>query len=198
MRDVRTRMAGWSIVELVLAIGVSLVLLGVAASALAPMAAHARAAGAARFVAATLRHERLEAVAGGRSTGIRFERAGAEVVMQAVADGNGNGLRSAEIDAGVDRRRGARHRLRDRFAGARFAIATDVPAIDGGAGLAAGADPIRLGSTLLTFAPTGSATSGTLYIASGDDRMFAVRVLGATGRVRVFELDRASGRWVAL
>ena len=198
MRHPRRETAGWSIVELILAIGVSLVLLGLGAAVLTPIAAQARATGAAHYVAAALRHERLAAVASGRSAGFRFERVDGEVVMQAVTDGNGNGLRSAEIDAGVDRRRGARSRLRDRFSGARFGIVTDVPAIDGGAGLAAGADPIRLGSPLLAFAPTGTATSGTLYIASGDGRMFAVRILGPTGRVRVFELDRGSRRWVGL
>ena len=72
----------------------------------------------------------------------------------------------------------------------------DVPSIDGGASLAAGTDPIRLGSPLLAFAPAGSATSGTLYLASADGQQFGVRILGATGRVRIFELDRATRRWV--
>ena len=198
MRHARGGPAGWSIVELILVIGVSLVVLGIAAAAFGPLASHARAAGAARYVASVIRQTRLEALGSGRSAGLRFERVAGEIAIQAVADGNGNGLRSAEIDAGVDPRRGAPSRLRDRFDGARFAIPVAVPGIDGGPGLPAGSDPIRLGSTLLAFAPTGSGTSGTLYVASADGRMFAVRVLGPTGRVRLFELDRESGRWSAL
>jgi hypothetical protein len=92
--------------------------------------------------------------------------------------------------------RGPRVRLADAFGGAHFAIVADVPSIDGGPGLAAGADPVRLGSPILAFAPTGSATSGTLYLASADRQQFAVRVLGATGRVRIFEFERATARWV--
>ena len=102
------------------------------------------------------------------------------------------------IAGDIDPTRGPRVRLADAFAGVRFAIVEDVPAIDGGAaGLAAGDDPVRLGSAILAFAPTGSATSGTLYLASADRRQFAVRILGATGRVRIFEFERATARWVA-
>ena len=132
----------------------------------------------------------------GRVCGLRFDDDGSAIGFAPVADGNGNGLRSAEIADGTDLLRGPRVRLADAFAGVRFAIVDAVPSIDGGPGLAAGADPIRLGSSILAFAPTGSATSGTLYLASADRRQFAVRILGATGRVRVFEFDRSTARWV--
>ena len=37
---------------------------------------------------------------------------------------------------------------------------------------------------------------GMLYVAGGDERQLAVRILGPTGRVRVFAFDRAAARWV--
>jgi type II secretory pathway pseudopilin PulG len=188
--------AGWSLVELVMVIGVSLVVGALALAAFAPLGAGARAIGAARYLAALLQRERMEAVRTGRVSGLRFDDDGSAIGFTPVADGNGNGLRSAEIADGTDLLRGPRVRLADTFAGVRFAIVDAVPAIDGGPGLAAGADPVRLGSSILAFAPTGSATSGTLYLASADARQFAVRILGATGRVRVFEFDRATARWV--
>lgn len=187
---------GWSLVELLIVLGVSLVLAAWALAGLSAMAADARATGAARHLVARLRQERLEAVRTGRACGLRFRDTGDGVVFDAVADGNGNGLRAAEIDAGVDVLRGAPVRLADAFAGARFAIPEDVPSIDGGPGLAAGADPIRLGSTLLAFSPSGGSTSGTIYLASADRRQFAIRILGATGRIRLYELDRPRGLWL--
>jgi type II secretory pathway pseudopilin PulG len=196
MRHRRGEPAGWSLVELVMVIGVSLVVGALAMAAFAPLGAGARAIGAARYLAALLQRERIEAVRTGRVCGLRFDDDGSTIGFARVVDGNGNGLRSAEIAGGIDPTRGPRVRLADAFAGVRFAIVEDVPAIDGGPGLAAGADPVRLGSTILTFAPTGSATSGTLYLASADRRQFAVRVLGATGRVRIFEFERATARWV--
>ena len=196
MRRRRGEPAGWSLVELVMVIGVSLVVGALALAAFAPLSAGARAVGAARYLAALLQRERIEAVRTGRVCGLRFDDDGSTVGFVRVADGNGNGLRSAEIVAGVDLFRGPRVRLADAFAGVRFAIVDAVPSIDGGPGLAAGADPVRIGSSILAFAPTGSATSGTLYLASSDRRQFAVRILGATGRVRTFEFDRATARWV--
>jgi len=190
--------SGWSLVELLIVVGVSLVAAGFAAAALAPMAAGARAEGAARYLAALLQRERLEAVRTGRVTGLRFrDDAIHGATFETVEDGNSNGLRIAELDAGVDRTRGAVTRASDGFAGVRFAIVDAAPGIDGGPSLVAGGDPIRIGGALLAFAPDGGATSGTLYLASADRRQFAVRILGATGRVRVYELDRATSQWVA-
>ena len=192
----RGEQAGWSLVELLMVIGVSLVVGALAMAAFAPLGARARALGAARYLAALLQRERIEAVRTGRVCGWRFDDDGTGIGFVRVADGNGNGLRSAEIADGIDLVRGPRVRVADAFAGVRFVIADTVPSIDGGPGLAAGADPVRIGSTILAFAPTGSATSGTLYVASADSQQFAIRILGATGRVRIFEFDRATTRWV--
>ena len=196
MRHRRTRQAGWSLVELVMVIGVSLVVGSLALAAFAPLGARARALGAARALSASLQRERIEAVRTGRVCGFYFEDDGSSIGFWPVADGNGNGLRAADIAAGSDPVRGPRRRLADDFAGVRFAIDDDLPAIEGGPGLDAGSDPVRLGGSVLAFSPAGSATSGTLYLASEDGGQFAVRILGATGRVRLFELDRARGRWL--
>jgi hypothetical protein len=161
------------------------------------MASGARAVGAARHLAATVQRARLEAVRAGCVSGLRFRDDGrGEIVFEPVADGNGNGLRVADLDAGIDRVRGAAVRVIDAFAGVRFAVVDATPGIDGGPALLAGSDPIRLGGALLACSPTGGCTSGTLYLASADRRQFAVRILGATGRVRVYEFERATGRWV--
>jgi hypothetical protein len=183
-------------VELLIVIGASLVVAAWAMAGLSAMAADGRATGAVRHLVARLRQERLDALRTGRSCGLRFRADAGSVIFEAVADGNGNGLRTAEIDAGVDVTRGAPVRLADGFAGARFAIVDAVPSIDGGPGLPAGADPIRLGSTILAFSPSGGSTSGTLYVASADRRQFAIRILGATGRIRLYELDRPRARWL--
>lgn len=188
--------AGWSLVELVLAIGVSLVVAGIALAVIASWRDDVRAVGAARHLAAVLHEARLEAMASGRSGGLRFLATPAATTFQRVADGNGNGLRAADVDAGVDPVRGPQERLADRFAGVRFAIVRDLPSLDGGPPLSEGTEPVRIGGSILAFAPTGSGTSGTLYLASADRRQFAVRVLGATGRVRLFELDRRTNQWV--
>jgi type II secretory pathway pseudopilin PulG len=190
-----TSMAGWSLLELVLAIGVSLVAAGAAVAVLAPWREDLRLRGAARHLAAVLQQTRLEAMAGGRTRGWRFREAPGGIEFQPVVDGNGNGLRAAEIDEGVDLVNGPPRRLDDDFAGVRFAIVRDLPPLDGGAALPEGADPVRIGGSILAFAATGSGTSGTLYLGTAGRRQFAVRVLGATGRIRVFEFDPGANGW---
>src|SRR6187402_1915856 len=117
--------AGWSLVELVMVIGVSLVVGALALAVFAPLGARARAIGAARYFAALLQRERMEAVRTGRVCGLRFDDDGSAIGFVRVVDGNGNGLRSADIADGIDPMRGPRVRLADAFGGAHFAIVGD-------------------------------------------------------------------------
>jgi S-ribosylhomocysteine lyase LuxS involved in autoinducer biosynthesis len=57
-------------------------------------------------------------------------------------------------------------------------------------------DPIRAGvSNIMTFSPNGSATGGTLYLRGAKRSQYAVRVLGVTGRTRVFQYHTGTARW---
>ncbi|MCX6551338.1 MAG: hypothetical protein NTY02_10110, partial [Acidobacteria bacterium] len=88
-------------------------------------------------------------------------------------------------------------RLGDHFAGVRFGIADGVT--DPESGTAISGSGLRLGgSDMLSFAPTGGSTSGTLYLRGRSGRECAVRVLGATGRTRVLRYDRSAREWAGL
>ena len=83
------------------------------------------------------------------------------------------------------------------FQESAFAIAPDVTSLDPGSRLDP-TDPIQIGpSTLFSFSPDGSSTSGTFYIVGRRASQFAVRVLGATGRARVFQFDFENGTMAA-
>ena len=142
-----------------------------------------RARAAARYVAGEMYYTRAQAVMRSTRVACRFRFDGEEYAFGAFADGNGNGVRTAEIASGTDRRLTADVRLSALFGGVRFGIVPGVPLIDGGFST----DPIRLSSgTLLTFSPLGTATSGSLYIRGRRGAQYAVRVFGVTGRTRVF------------
>ena len=88
-------------------------------------------------------------------------------------------------------------RIGDRFPGVAIGIAARLPGIAGRETLPAGSDPIRFGaSDGVTFSPLGTATSGTLYLHHRSGRQLAVRVLGATGRVRILEFNADTAAWV--
>ena len=68
------------------------------------------------------------------------------------------------------------------------------PDVDDQAGT--GADGVRIGRARIeTMSPDGTATPGTLYL-HGRRTQFAVRVLGATGRVRVLEYLPGERQWI--
>jgi hypothetical protein len=59
-------------------------------------------------------------------------------------------------------------------------------------------DPISIGgSDILSFTPSGTSSSGTIYIAGRDGTQWAVRVLGATARTRVLRYIAEEDTWIA-
>jgi Tfp pilus assembly protein FimT len=150
----------------------------------------ARSRAAARYLAQQCGLARLDAVSRGRYVALQFVAAGDDFAVQVVADGNRNGVRTDDIEAGVDRPISARSLLAHDYAGVRIALDTS---------LGLGSDPIRVGGArLLSFSPHGTATSGTVYVLGRDGVQLAVRVLGATGRSRVLRYDAGTARWEEL
>jgi Tfp pilus assembly protein FimT len=146
-----------------------------------------RALAAARYLAQQCGIARFHAAGQGRYVAVRFTRAGNDYVAQMFVDGNRNGVRTADIAAGIDVPLRPGVTLSADFSGTRIAL-------DPALGL--GVDPIGLGgSTLLSFSPVGTATGGTVYVLGRDGTQLAVRVLGATGRTRVLRYQRASRTW---
>jgi hypothetical protein len=135
---------------------------------------------AARFLASRMALARVQAVARGAIVALRFVEDASGVVFRTYVDGNGNGVRTREITSGVDVPIAEPAWLPELFPGVRFALSI------GGAP----ADAIQVGASgILSFTPTGTATSGSVYVRGREGTQFAVRVLGATGRVRVLRYD---------
>lgn len=156
-----------------------------------------RARAAVRHLAGRLQEVRQEAVTRGGNVAVRFTQVPDGYVFAFFADGNGDGVRTADIAAGIDARLAPDERLTDHFPGVEFGAWPGLPAADP-ASSAPGTDPIRIGaSDLLSFSPLGTATPGSLYVYSARNQ-YAVRVLGETGRVRVLQFHRASQTWRSL
>ena len=102
----------------------------------------------------------------------------------------------SDIDHGIDQSIAPAARLTDYLGLITLRINRDVPEPETGAPLTAGSDPLRIGrSTLLSFSPLGTATSGTLYLAAPAGPQMAVRILGSTGRMRVLRFDTTTRQW---
>lgn len=193
-RPARHPVAGYTLIELMCALTLAATLVGISIPATRTTVDEIRAAAAARDMAARIGLARLDAVRRSSAFAYRFIPDGTDYRFTAHVDGNGNGLRTVEIASGVDQTVAPAEALRDKYPGVRFGLRSGLPDLDGGRGSEEG---VRIGSSrILTVSPDGSATSGSLYVR-GSRSQYAVRVLGATGRTRVFRYDTGLNRWQA-
>lgn len=152
----------------------------------------ARARQAAAFVGARARQARHDAVLHGANVGLVFDFVAGRWLIRGCRDGNGNGLRRADIQSGVDPCADGPFDIAQLFPG--LSIGVD-PTIRGPAGEAPNPDPVRFGNAnLASFSPVGTCTSGSLYLRSRSGTQYAVRILGGTGRLRVLRYDRTGWR----
>jgi prepilin-type N-terminal cleavage/methylation domain-containing protein len=187
---------GYSLLEVMMAITVMVIIAGAAIPLAHGTVDRSRAAGAANYMAGRLTLARFEAVRRSARVAIRFIERSDGYWLQTYVDGNRNGVLTSDIDDGIDQPITADERLDYHFSGVAFGIQAGVTGIDAGPFNAG--DPIQIGNTtLLSFSPTGSSTSGTLFIRGNRGNQFAVRVLGATGRTRVLEFNFVRGVWLA-
>jgi prepilin-type N-terminal cleavage/methylation domain-containing protein len=190
-----TTHAGFTLTEMLVAVTLMLLIVAIAVPMLLTGLDEMRTASAAWHVAGVLRLARMEAVKRSRNVGVRFD-AGDGFRYTVYVDGNHNGVRTADIRAGIDRILAPPERIGDRFAGVAFAVVPGVTRIEAGDAAPRLDNPVAVGPTnILSFSPQGTATSGTLYLAGRHRRQFAVRVLGITGRTRVMEFNRAAAKW---
>jgi Tfp pilus assembly protein FimT len=185
--------AGYTLTELMLVVGFIGTLAGISVPAVTSTIEEIRAAAAARHIAARIADARIGAVRRSSVVGLRFQAQGTDYAFTPVLDTNGNGLRAADIASGFDVPLGRTERLAEQFAGTGIGLLPGIPDLNGTTG---NPDGLRIGSSsFLSLSPDGSCTGGTLYV-HGRRSQFAVRVLGATGRIRLFRYDTGTRRWI--
>ena len=186
---------GLTVLELMFTIAVLSTVTAIAIPLTTETMERMRTAGAARYLSGLVVGVRMSAVSRSASVALRFEPTDGDYYFGSVLDGNGNGVRTADIQRGIDRRLTMPERLRDKFPGVSFAIDAGVPDLEGVTG--GRRDGVRIGTArILTMTPDGTATPGTLYVC-GRKGQYAVRVLGATGRTRVFQYRTGDHAWVS-
>jgi len=179
------RHEGMTLVELLVVLGIAMVGLGVAVPAIKAYTLESSVLGAARIFHGEFLKARSVAVRKGVQTAIRFERDGDEAWYSSYADGDGDGVRSADIEAGIDARIAGPLPLTGNAPGVSVAVLPGTPCIPPDSG-PLDADPIRFGrSDMLSFSPLGTASPGTFYLAGQSGLQAAVRVTPGSARVRI-------------
>lgn len=187
---------GASLLEAVVTAGLFVAVAGLSMPLLTSARHQQQVTSAARYLAGRIMLARADAARSGATVGLRFVTREGRVFLRSYRDGDGDGVRTADIAGGVDRPVGEETAIGDLFEGVRFALSASVPQVGSTTPAGAGADPVRLGaSDILSMTPLGTASSGTLYLRSREGHQVAIRVLGATARVQYHVFDFAAGRW---
>ncbi len=187
---------GAALIDIVVATSLIVVMAAIAVPVLGGTIDRERTIVGAQYLAGQLLRARLESLKRARAVAVRLEVVGDRTKLRLFADGNGNGVLQRDIDRGIDPPLTPPGWLDDQARDISLRVNQPITDVAGGAAIAPGDDPLRIGNTaLLTFSPLGSASSGTLYIAAPRGPQIAIRVFGATGRVRVLMFDARTRQW---
>ena len=187
-------MAAFSLIELLLVLGVAATIVTVSIPRFAASIDEFRAAGAARYVSARLQQARTRAIARNVDVAMRITRDARGYVVWTFEDDNRNGVLTRDIQDGIDLPVGPAERLTDQFPGVDFGALPAIPGVEGST--PPGTDPIRLGAAdSVTFTPVGTATAGSLYIRGRGSVQYVVRVYGETGRTRILRYNTRTRTW---
>jgi len=190
------RQLGLTLLEILIVVAI----IGVIAVCVAPAFANYRRRVSMNAQAADLRGifraVRSRAITRSRHAGVKFTRAGNIWMYSLYDDGDGDGIRSDDIASGVDRRYAGPSVLTAQYNIASISVLSTTIRDPDGDLLPPTASAVQFNrSTLCSFAPTGAGTPGTVYITDGAGQICALRVYGASGRVRLLRYDPARRRW---
>ena len=147
----------------------------------------ARGVVAARYLAGRMALARAQAVSRSATIALRFEAGVRGVTFSVVEDGNRNGVRTRDIDLHIDRVVEPAVLIADLFPGVEIGLIPRAPA----------PEAVQIGGTsILSFTPSGTSSSGSIYLRSKDGTQWSIRVLGATARARVLRFIPATREWV--
>lgn len=176
-----------TVLEVLFALAVIVILAGVGIATVLSTLDRSRGLGAARYLAGRMAWARAQAVRRSAIVALRFDTDARGIGFSTIQDGNSNGVRTRDIDLQVDRVIDAPTLLADLFPGVEIGLVPSTPATD----------PVQLGgTTILSFTPTGTSTSGSVYVRGRDGTQWVVRVLGVTARARVLKYLPATNEWV--
>jgi type II secretory pathway pseudopilin PulG len=186
---------GYSFVEVLFALTLLATLGGLTVPQLLATVDYVRAAGAVRYLTTRLHQVRTEAVVRSKDAALQITQTSEGYRFATYLDGNGDGVRTRDIEDGTDPQLTRPEKLPDRFNGVDFGVLPGLPSPDASSA-APGTNPIKLGSSnILTFTPLGTSSSGSLYVRSKGNSQYVIRILGETGKTRVLRFDSRRRLW---
>ena len=189
------RANGYSLIEVLTVVAIIGLIALCAVPAFANYRRRVSVMAAAEQFRSILRATRARAISGGRNAGVKFI-SGREWTYAIYVDGNGDGVRNEDITRGIDRRVFGPAIVMPSFHIATIGVLAMTIKDPDGDPLKPGDPPVQFGrSNICSFSPNGGGTPGTVYLVDGGGQLWAARVHGAGGRVRVLRYDSGRKKW---
>lgn len=188
---------GYSLMELLTVVFI----IGIMVTSAVPSFLNLRRREALRAAATELRSHfhltRSRAISRNVNCGMKFVLLAGEWHFSVYQDGDRDGVRNDDIKSGKDW----------LVAGPRVVLpssrAVNIGLLDvaikdpDGDLLTPKKSPVVFGqSSICSFSGLGESTSGTIYVTDRGRELYAVRVYGASAKIRVLRYVRATGKWV--
>lgn len=189
--------AGFTLIELLVVIVIVGLFLSVSIPHFHSMRRQAGMKAATKQLRGVITLTRSRAIARGRHSAVKFKLIAGEWCYAIYDDGDFDGVRNDDITAGIDPLAVPFTKALPGIEPLRIGLpAWGTKDPDTNDPLTAADSPVRFNaSTLCSFSPAGSGTPGTVFLTDGLTDVGAVRVFGATGRVRSQMFNRARGKW---
>jgi hypothetical protein len=155
---------------------------------------------AAQEVVGALREARAFAIRNSANVGLKFRVAeDGRAAWALYRDGDGDGVRTADIDSGVDPLAAPFRSLEGFGATARLGFPPGRPPRDPSnprQRMTDLDDPIRFNrSDIASFSPLEGATPGSVYVTDGLKRLLCVRIDSRSSRARILRWDADADLW---
>lgn len=191
--------SGVTLLEVLLVLAIMATLALASAPSLVRLSRSLRLSMAANELVGVLRLARAAAISSHSKVGVKFRlEASGRTSFALYRDGDGDGVRTADIEAGVDPEVSPGRTLTHLGGHVRFGFPSGIVPCDPSSSdrrLERLDDPIRFNrSDIAAFNAMGGSTPGSLYLTDGR-RLAAVRLFGRTGKVKVIRYDADRDSW---
>jgi type II secretion system protein H len=190
MRHVEKLQRGMTLIEMLTAVAIVGIIAAISVPNFFSVRKRRELVAAAQELRGVLQQTRALAIARAHNVGVRFTSSGSRWFYSVYEDGDGDGVRNDDIADGTDRLIAPAREVFEGMSICRIGL-PPVAVVDPGSGevIKVGSSPIRFnGSSICAFSMLGAGTPGSVFVTDQSERAAAVRVFGASGRIRIVYL----------